>query len=225
MRKKKKIVKVNELQSILENYHNTNCWSETKTWFNQFGNNVSERTKFLKANMYTPKPITPADSNGRINDFSVLQGDIIKTKAAITSSPLFNYAPLEYSHCLIVPSSCSVQPNRYKQVLLARLSPIENIEQEMKTIFIQSVKFESVKTFYLPPIDGEELGEFGFVAIFEEISHIENGLLQSAQRIASLSMIGWRLLNAFLVNHFTRPSSDDVTLRKSKHDAEWSFYE
>jgi hypothetical protein len=95
----------------------------------------------------------------------------------------------------------------------------------MKTIFIQSVIFKTVKTFYLPPIDGETLGEFGFVAIFEEISHIENGLLQSAQRIASLSMIGWRLLNAFLVNHFTRPSTDDVTLRKSKYDAEWSFYE
>lgn len=225
MEKKKKIVKVTELESILQNYHNSDCWNETKAWFNQFGNNVSERTKFLKANMYAPKPITPADGDGKVSDFSVLQGDIIKTKAAITSAPLFDYAPLEYSYYLVVPSSCSVQPNRYKQVLLARLSPIENIEQEMKTVFVHSVKYESVKTFYLPPIDGEALGEFGFVAIFEEISHIENGLLQSAQRVASLSMIGWRLLNAFLVNHFTRPSSDDVTLRQANYDAEWVFYE
>lgn len=97
----------------MQNYHNSNCWNETKTWFDQFGNNVSERAKFLKANIYTPKPITPADGGGKVGNFSVLQGDIIKTKAAITSAPLFDYAPLEYSYYLIVPSSCSVQPNRF----------------------------------------------------------------------------------------------------------------
>ena len=225
MEKKKKTVKVTELETILQNYHNNNCWNETKAWFNQFGNNVSERAKFLKAKMYSSKPITTEDGEGKVDDFSVLQGDIIKTKAAITSVPLFDYDQLEYSYYLIVPSSCSIQPNRYKQVLLARLTPIQDIEHEMKNIFIDSVRLKAAKNFYLPPIDGESLGEFGFIAVFEEISHIDNGLLQSAQRVASLSMIGWHLLNAFVVNHFTRPSSDDVTLRQSEDDEEWSFYE
>jgi hypothetical protein len=161
--KTKKVININDFEAILQNYHNSNCWDETKKWFNQFGNNISERSRFLKANMYTSKPITTADGGGKVKEFSVLQGDAIKTKAAITS--------------------------------------------------------------YLLPIDGEELGDFGFVAIFEEISYIENELLQSVQRIASLSRVGWHLLNAFLVNHFTRPSSDDITLRQSKHDKEWGFYE
>src|SRR5579872_3000268 len=115
--KKKKVVNISELEAILQNYHNSNCWNETKAWFNQFGSNVSERAKFLKANMYTPRPITSADGGGKVGSFSVLQGDIIKTKAAITSDPLFDYEPLEYSYYLVIPSSCSVQPNRYKQVL------------------------------------------------------------------------------------------------------------
>src|SRR5690242_3557999 len=113
--KTKKVVKVSELDVILQNYHNNNCWNETKAWFNQFGNNVRERAKFLKANMYAPKPLTPEDGGGKVDNFSVLQGDIIKTKAAITSAPLFDYTPLEYAYYLIVPSSCSVQPNKYRQ--------------------------------------------------------------------------------------------------------------
>lgn len=224
MKSKKIAVNVNELETILQSYHNSDCWDKTIQWFNQFGKKIDERTKFLKAFMYTPKPLT-ADDKGKVKEFSVLQGDIIKTKAAITSNPLFDFDPLEYSYYLIAPSSCSVQPNRYKQVLLARLSPIESVDGEMRNVFLQSIRLKNGKAFYLPPINGEELGEFGFVAFFEEISYIENGLLQSAQRLASLSMIGWHLLNAFLVNHFTRPSSDDFKLRQSKHNTEWFFYE
>jgi hypothetical protein len=225
MKGKKIVVNVNELETILQSYHNSDCWNEIINWFDQFGKNIDERAKFLKAFLYTSKPLTSADDQGKAGDFSVLQGDIIKTKAAITNNPLFDFNPVEYSYYLVVPSSCSVQPNRYKQVLLARLSPIESTDGQMRNVFLQSIRFENVKTFYLPPIDGEKVGEFGFVAVFEEISYIENELLQSAQRLASLSMIGWHLLNAFLVNHFTRPSSGDAVLRQSSHDAEWNFYE
>jgi len=225
MKNKKITVDVNKLKTILQSYHNNDCWNETKKWFNQFGNNMTERVKFLKYSMYTSKPITAVDSSSEIGEFSILQGDVIKTKAAITSSPLFSFDPLIYSYYLTIPSSCSVQPNRYKQVLLARLAPIENLENGMKNIFLQSIRFENGKTFYMPPINDETIGEFGFIATFEEISYIENTLLQSAQRIASLSLIGWRLLNAFLVNHFTRPSSDDIKLRQSTNEENWSFYE
>lgn len=225
MTKKKVVLKVNELEKILENYHRSDCWRQTKAWFDPFGRNIGERAKFLKANMYTPKPLVVADGKGNVTEFSVLQGDIIKTKAAITHDPLFDFMPDEYSYYIVVPSSCSVQPKKYRQVLLARLSPIENTEGVMKNAFVTSIKFENNKSFYLPPIDDEPPGEFGFLAICEEISHIDNTLLQSAQRVASLSLIGWHLLNAFLVNHYTRPSVDDSTLRQLSYDVEWSFYE
>jgi hypothetical protein len=225
MAKKKVVLKVEELEKILADYHHSDCWKKTKAWFNPFGKNIQERAKFLKANMYTPKPLVTADGKGKVAAFSILQGDIIKTKSAITYEPLFDFKQEEYSYYMVVPSSCSVQPNKYRQVLLARLSPIENIDGAMKNAFVTSIKFENNKSFYLPPIDGESLGEFGFLAVFEEISHIDNKLLQSVQRLASLSRIGWHLLNAFLVNHFTRPSSDDTALRESKYDVDWSFYE
>jgi len=225
MTKKKVILKVDELEKILEHYHRSDCWKKTKTWFAPFGGNIGERAKFLKANMYTPKPLVAADGKGKVAEFSVLQGDILKTKAAITYDPVFDFIPDEYSYYIVIPSSCSVQPKKYKQVLLARLSPIESTEDVMRQAFVTSIKFENNKSFYLPPIDGESPGEFGFLAIFEEVSHIDNKLLQSAQRVASLSLIGWHLLNAFLVNHYTRPSADDSTLRQLAYDTEWSFYE
>lgn len=225
MIKKKVVLKVNELKKILNDYHHNNCWNETKDWFKPFGKHIDERAKFLKSIMYTPKPLTATDGKDMVDEFFVLQGDIIKTNAAITNSPLFDFNPLEYSHYVIVPSSCSVQPRKYRQILLARLSPIENINGKIKDAFLQSIKFENNKLFYFPPIDNEKLGEFGFLAIFEEISYIENELLQSAQRVASLSLIGWHLLNAFLVNHYSRPSSDDIKLRELEHANEWCFYE
>ena len=226
MTKTKVVLKIKELEKILSDHHDKNSWHKVKNWFLPFGKNVLERAKFLKSIMYTPKPLTTADVKGKIDEFFVLQGDIIKTKAAITNKPLFNYTPTEYSYYVIVPSSCSVQPNKYRQVLLARLYPIEDAnDSKIKTAFLQSINLEVNKSFYFPPIDGENLGELGFLAIFEEISYIDNELLQSANRVASLSLIGWHFLNAFLVNHYTRPSSDDVKLRGVQYPEEWSFYE
>ena len=59
---------------------------------------------------------------------------------AITNNPLFDFNPNEYSYYVIVPSSCSIQPNKYKQVLLARLKPIENIDGSMKSAFLETIK-------------------------------------------------------------------------------------
>jgi hypothetical protein len=214
MTKKKIVLDVDRLANILQKYHHKECWNEIKKWFGAFGKNIAEQAKFLKSIMYTKNPLISSDTSGDIN-FSVLQGDIIKTKAAITNNPLFNFNQAEYSYYIIIPTSCSIQPNKYKQVLLARLCPVEDI----------SIKLENNKLFYLPPIDKVQCGEYGFLAIFEEISYIDNQLLQTTQRVASLSLIGWHLLNAFLVNHYTRPSSDDKILRESEHTSEWCFYE
>jgi len=225
MSRKKIILKVNELEKILSNHHHNDAWNQIKIWFEQFGKNYTERMKFLKKFMYASKPLISTD--GEVDEFHVLQGDIIKTKAAVTSGPLFDFDPLEYSYYLIVPSSCSVQPKKYRQVLLARLSPItkEKIENTVTNAFLQSINLKNNRSFYFPPIDGVVQGEFGFLAVFEEISYIANELLQSVQRVASLSLIGWHFLNAFLVNHYSRPSSDDLKLRRLEYDNEWSFYE
>ena len=221
---KKVVLKIGELEKILNDYHHNECWKKIVSWFDKFGKNAAERTKFLKSIMYTPKPLTAADASEKVEEFFVLQGDIIKTKAAVTNSPVFDgYNPTGYSYYVVVPSSCSVQPKKYKQVLLARLLPIENTSGAIKSAFLESITFQNKRLFYFPPIDGVAVGPFGFLGIFEEISYIENSLLQSSTRVASLSLIGWHLLNAFLVNHYTRPSGDDFKIRQHVHHHDWSF--
>lgn len=222
MAKKKVTLKVSELEKILSDYHHKECWTKTKEWFGPFGKNIDERSKFLKSIMYTKSPLTKDDAEG-VEDFAILQGDLIKTKAAVTNNPLFEFDLTSYSFYVVIPSSCSVQANRYKQVLLARLWPVEELTGQIKEAFLSAIRFENAKLFYFPPVDGETLGQFGFLGVFEEISYIENSLLQSSQRLASLSLIGWHLLNAFLVNHYTRPSSDDLKLRRTDYKENWSF--
>ena len=90
MEGKKIVVNINELEAILQSYHNSDCWNEIINWFNQFGKNIDERAKFLKAFLYTPKPLTSVDGRGNAGDFSVLQGDIIKTKAVNLVLSLFS---------------------------------------------------------------------------------------------------------------------------------------
>ncbi len=224
MAKKKVVLKISELETILSDYHHNECWKKTQKWFNSFGKNVIERTKFLSAIMYAAKPLTVSDAKEKVDEFHVLQGDLIKTKAAVTNSPIFfEHNPTEYSYYVVVPSSCSVQPKKYKQVLLARLWPIEDVNGSMKSAFLTSIMFENNKLFYFPPIPDLQLGEFGFLGVFEEISYIENSLLQSSTRVASLSLLGWHMLNAFLVNHFTRPSTDDFKIRHQAPHKDWSF--
>lgn len=214
---------VDDLKNILEQYHSKDCWAKTINWFKPFKGNLVERAKFLRQVMYTNQVLTPQNTNHIIGDFNVLQGDVIKTKAAITNNPVFSYDPLEYSYYIVIPSSCSVQEGRYKWILLARLEPIEEITDSNKNTYENVLKFNTVKLYYLPPIEGVEIGRFGFFVIFEEISYIANELLQTSSRIASLSEIGWHLFNAFIVNHLTRPSLDDFKVRQSAYPKQWSI--
>ncbi|MBL6988794.1 MAG: hypothetical protein ISR65_03415 [Bacteriovoracaceae bacterium] len=216
---------VDELKDILETYHNKECWTKTQEWFEPFKRNNIERAKFLTSIMYTPSVLTPQNTSKLIGDFNVLQGDIIKTKAAITNNPVVDdYNPMNETLYVIIPSSCSVQPGRYKWVLLARLSPIGELDTEPKRSYYENVlKFKNGKVFFFPPIKDINIGPIGFYAIFEEISYIENSILQSSLRVASLSEIGWHLLNAFIVNHLTRPSNGDYKARATAYPREWSI--
>ena len=212
---------VEKLLKILETYHKKDCWQKTQNWFKPLKGNFTERAKLLKNIIYTSAPLTEENTKGKLGDFSVLQGDIIKTKAAITNNTVFSYDRQSYSYYVIVPSSCSVQEGRYKWVLLARLWPIEKLDSANQQAYMSALKLESTKLFYFPPIDGVDVGTLGFLAVFEEISYMENSLLQSAKRVASLSEIGWRLLNGFVVNHFTRPPEGEHDARRCSFPKEW----
>lgn len=223
MSKKQKVVNVEDLKKILTDHHNNDCWSQTKSWFDTFGQNVLVRTRFLKNIMYLPEIPTSGLYEGKQIDFSVLQGDIIETATALTKNPLFEYDPSKNSYYAIIPSSCSIQKNKYKFVTLARLWPIDSLEGPLKTAYQESVLLKNNKLFYFPPIDKINDGPFGFLAVFEEISYIENEYLQSVKRIATLSEMGWHLFNAFIANHFTRTSGDDFLIRKSSTPSTWSY--
>ncbi len=222
---KKVELDIDQLKSILSKYHTKDCWTQTKKWFNPFGKNIDKRINFLKEIMYAPNgPInhTAVFLSKGVERFNILQGDIIKTKAAITNNPIFSFDQLEYSYYIVIPSSCSVQPNKYKWVLLTRLFPVNSLDGSIKNAFLESINLHNNKLFYLPPFNKAD-NDYGYLAMFEEISYISNSILQTSSRIASLSEIGWHFFNAFLVNHLTRPSGDDLIVRNISAPKKWSY--
>ncbi len=154
----------------------------------------------------------------------VLQGDVVKTMAAMTHDPEFDYDDTKDSLYIVIPSSCSIQPQKYKWVLLARLYPLDDSNiPSMKSAYYEALNLKNNRYFYLPSIQNETSGEYGYLAVLEEISYIENSYLQTCARVASLSTLGWHLFNAFIVNHFTRPSGDDLKIRDSDFPEKWSL--
>lgn len=216
-KKKRTDLNVKKLSIILESFHSKECWQKTQAWFEQFEKNYPEKAKFLEAIMYSQNGpfVHSVKVHGKeISPFNVLQGDIIKTKAGLTNNPIFDFIQEEYNYYIVIPSSCSVQANRYKWILLSRLLPLEDSNiKDMNSAYLEALNLKNHKLFYLPPINGQDVGEYGFLAVLEEISYIGNTTLQSCTRLTSLSVIGWHLFNAFIVNHYTRPSNDDLKIR------------
>jgi hypothetical protein len=208
-------VDVENLCSSLREKHSPESWEAAKTWFDsKFGNNKTARLKFLDAVTFADSVIVHNEKLG-VEAFTMLQGDVVYTSLAKVPDPLFDYRDETFYFYVIVHPSCSIQTGRYQFVMTARLIPIVTDDSTgvLKSKLNECLGFKTTKFFYLPAIEGQPETCVGNLACFQEISYIENGHLQAAKRVGSLSEVGWHLFNAFLVYSFTRPSPDDLIIR------------
>jgi hypothetical protein len=144
------------------------------------------------------------------DEFVLLQGDIIRTDAAY----LLGERLVGRSYA-IANSTCDLVPGRREYALLLPLHPILRTESSAKAQLGELLSFRSNRRMYLPPLPGDSPDVVGNAIVFDGVvgARMEDAIL--AERVASLSLVGWRIFGSHLRGVLTRAGESEATLRRA----------
>jgi len=77
----------------------------------------------------------------------------------------------------------------------------------------QLLKFQSTQRLYLPPLPSDPPDTLANALLFDGIIQIELEKLLLATRMASLSLVGWRIFGSLLRSMLVRTGEGEVRLR------------
>lgn len=143
--------------------------------------------------------------------FAVLQGDVVSTEAAyflgerVTGNPKY----------VALNSSCDLFPGRRQYASLLRVVEIQKDHVDSKRVLDLLLRFKKRESMYLPalPCDAETV--ICNSVQFDGICQIGCGDLLLARRIASLSLVGWRIFASFTRVVLARAGEREVHMRRA----------
>lgn len=143
--------------------------------------------------------------------FTLLQGDVVSTESAyllgerVTGSPKY----------LALNSSCDLVPARRQYASLLRIAEIHKDDVDSRRILNLLLRFKKRESMYLPvlPCDSETI--VCNAVQFDGICQISSGDLLLARRIASLSLVGWRIFASFTRVVVARAGDREVRMRRA----------
>ena len=143
--------------------------------------------------------------------FTMLQGDIIHTEAAYFLGERVTGRP-KYA---ILNSSCDLVPGRSSYSALLRILELRRDEAKAKEKLGTLLKFARRDSMYLPvlPDDGPDV--IGNVIQFDGICQIRSSELLLSHRLASLSLVGWRIFASFARTVIARANPREVLIRST----------
>ncbi len=127
------------------------------------------------------------------DDFALLQGDVVSTESAfylgerVTGSPKY----------IVLNSSCDLVPNRRQCSALLRVKEIHQSEKDVGAKLNLLLRFKGTHSMYLPALTVDSGDVVCNGVEFDGICQIRSGDLLLAKRIASLSLVGWRIFGSF----------------------------
>jgi hypothetical protein len=196
--------------------HTQEAVEEIVSFCGSLGNTKTRMHVWNTTNAIVRSPIDPSAVRAmgfdreRIN-FVLLQGDIVRTDSAfyfgerITGSP--KYAVLN--------SSCDLVPNRAYSSILLRIVPLSEGDTDIKQKLGQLLKFSRRDAMYLPPLPDDPLSVVGNVINFDGACQVRTDDLLLATRVASLSLIGWRIFAAFSRTAMIRANPRETEIRQA----------
>jgi hypothetical protein len=162
-------------------------------------------------------PMTYADAMKRgysseSDQFSVLQGDVISTQSAF-----FMGRRLEGQRRFVaLTPTCDLVFERREFASLLEMTPITSETDKASELLSSLTAFRRTDSIYFPPLESDlDQGILGFAVSFDKVCSIGNAEIQTATRLASSSLIGWRVFCAMLQSVLTRAGDDEVRLRRS----------
>jgi hypothetical protein len=143
--------------------------------------------------------------------FALLQGDIVMTEAAyyfgerVTGSP--RYAALN--------ASCDLVPDRRNCPALLRIKQIRGSDKDAGAKLNLLLRFKRSNSMYLPVLPGDGPDVLCNVIEFDGFCQIRSSDLQLANRVASLSLAGWRIFAAFSSFVISRANPREGEMRRA----------
>lgn len=161
--------------------------------------NTNERIAVFNAERALVRtPIRPEETqalgfNQPEDDFVLLQGDIVSTESAFFLGERVTGSP-KYS---VLSSSCDVVPERRQCAALLRVTEIRKSEPDVSSKLNLLLKFKRRDSMYLPALTVDSDDVVCNVVQFDGVCQIRSSDLLLARRIASLSLVGWRIFASF----------------------------
>ena len=140
---------------------------------------------------------------------SILQGDIVRTEAAY----FYGERIAGMVKFAVLNSSCDLVPGRMAHASLLRILPIKRDEERAKEKLGTLLKFSRRDSMYLPALADDAEDVVGNAISFEGICQIRSSDLFLAGRVASLSVVGWRIFASFTRTVMARANPREVELR------------
>jgi hypothetical protein len=138
------------------------------------------------------------------DQFILLQGDVVRTESAYFMGAR-NTGRAKYA---VLNSSCDLISGRRSYSSLLRILEI-NDKQTMGEL----LKFRRRDCMYMPRLPDDPSNLLGNAINFDGISQIETSHLLLANRVASLSLVGWRIFASFSRVVIARANPREVEMR------------
>ncbi|MGO9179411.1 MAG: hypothetical protein ACLQBX_02190 [Candidatus Limnocylindrales bacterium] len=174
------------------------------------------RVEWLATHMLTAPiihAVAQARVGGSVDEFNVLQGDIIRTDAAYRLGVRIEGAPTY----MIATSSCDLVPGRRATALLLPLEPRRKADFTSNRQFTAELDnltlYRPKKYFYVPVLPDDDAGVVYNVAWLDPLAVASNDAVNLAQRRASLSRVGWRIFGALVRELLVREAEDEDIIR------------
>lgn len=143
--------------------------------------------------------------------FVLLQGDIVRTESAYFMGERIT----GNSKYAVLNSSCDLVPDRSRYALLLRVAHISREDEQASGKISQLVKFHRKDSMYIPPLPDDPTDVVGNEVHFDGVCQIRQESLLVANRVASLSLLGWRIFGCFARNFIARANPREVEIRKA----------
>jgi hypothetical protein len=127
------------------------------------------------------------------DDFAFLQGDVVGTEAAF----FFGERIAGFPKYVVLSSSCDLVPGRRECACLLRVSEIRRSDPEAKASLNLLLQFKRSASMYLPVLPTDNADVICNVINFDGICQIRSTDLALANRVASLSLVGWHIFASF----------------------------
>lgn len=143
------------------------------------------------------------------DEFTLLQGDIVTTEAAyflgerVTGRPKY----------VVLNSSCDLVPGRREYAALLRIREVRSTVPDFKSMLSHLLKFKKTDSMYLPPLPVDRDEVMGNAIQFDGVCQIRSNDLLLANRIASLTLVGWRIFASLSRVVIARTSERECSLR------------